>query len=283
MISAKQKANRDRFKKVMAEAKKIRAKNKSLTQAEAVKKAWAMYKPTKVGAYKKTAAKKVKRPLSSTVNKALLVAKKVAPKKVKRTLGSTIKKTKYIDILPYIDDLKDLKNSINYNQLPASSKKVIDSFIKNKKIKIDGGSVALKFVSNNQFENDYDLLYSNGMNLMEYYEFASEHLNGVSTKYKKAARKKTVGGGTHKDTKSHNVNIRVMSGFQEFNTTQVKELQHLTNSLYSAQYNLKRTIEQKKATRDKDNKMYLTRAADRYRDEIAGLKKQITIVKRLIK
>lgn len=179
--------------------------------------------------------------------------------------------------MPYIDDLKELKNEINYNQLPVSSKKVIDSFIKNKKIKINSGSVSLKFVNNNQFENDYDLLYSNGMNLMEYYDFASEYLNGISVKSKKPIQTK------HKDTKSHNVNIRVVSGFQEFNHTQVKELQHLTNSLTSAQYNLKRTINEKKVTRDKDNKMYLTRAADRYRDEIAGLKKQITIVKRLIR
>lgn len=56
-MTAKQKANRERFKKVVAEAKKLRAKNKKLTQAQAVKQAWAMMykkpaKSKKVGATK---------------------------------------------------------------------------------------------------------------------------------------------------------------------------------------------------------------------------------------
>jgi len=60
-MTAKQKANRERFKKVVAEAKKLRKKNPKLTQAQAVKQAWAiMYtkKRAKVGATKKKAAKK---------------------------------------------------------------------------------------------------------------------------------------------------------------------------------------------------------------------------------
>lgn len=49
-MTAKQKANRERFKKVVAEAKKLRAKNPKLTQPQAVKQAWAiMYKGGKVG------------------------------------------------------------------------------------------------------------------------------------------------------------------------------------------------------------------------------------------
>jgi len=49
-MTAKQKAARLKFKKVVAEATKLRKKNPKLTQAEAVKKAWAMEK--KVGAIK---------------------------------------------------------------------------------------------------------------------------------------------------------------------------------------------------------------------------------------
>ena len=61
-MTAKQKANRERFKKAIAEAKKIREKNPKLTQAEAVKKAWAIIynkksNPVKIGAVKKTAKK----------------------------------------------------------------------------------------------------------------------------------------------------------------------------------------------------------------------------------
>ena len=60
-MTAKQKANRERFKKVVAEAKKLRKKNPKLTQAQAVKQAWAISyskKRAKVGATKKKAAKK---------------------------------------------------------------------------------------------------------------------------------------------------------------------------------------------------------------------------------
>lgn len=58
-MTAKQKANRERFKKVVAEAKKLRKKNPKLTQAQAVKQAWAISYSKKragVGAVKKKAA-----------------------------------------------------------------------------------------------------------------------------------------------------------------------------------------------------------------------------------
>ena len=49
-MTAKQKAARATFKKVVAEAKKLRNKNPKLTQAQAVKQAWAIHK--KIGAIK---------------------------------------------------------------------------------------------------------------------------------------------------------------------------------------------------------------------------------------
>jgi len=67
-MTVKQKAARAKFTKAIAEAKKLRAKNPKLTQAAAVKQAFAILyskdKPKKVGAVKKKAA-----------------VKKVAPKK----------------------------------------------------------------------------------------------------------------------------------------------------------------------------------------------------------
>lgn len=71
-----QKANRERFKKVVAEAKKLRKKNPKLSQAQAVKQAWAITysKGTKVGAAKKAAPKKV--------------AKKAAPKKMAKHIDT---------------------------------------------------------------------------------------------------------------------------------------------------------------------------------------------------
>lgn len=61
-MTAKQKAARAKFKAVVQEAKKLRAKNPKLTQAQAVKQAWAISYSKKAGkvaaAPKKKAAKK---------------------------------------------------------------------------------------------------------------------------------------------------------------------------------------------------------------------------------
>lgn len=62
-MTAKQKAARARFKSAIAEAKKLRAKNPKLSQAQAVKQAWAILyskdKPAKkVGSVKKKAVMK---------------------------------------------------------------------------------------------------------------------------------------------------------------------------------------------------------------------------------
>ena len=57
-MTAKQKANRERFKKVVAEAKKLRKKNPKLTQAQAVKQAWAI-RYGKAGKSKKVGATKI--------------------------------------------------------------------------------------------------------------------------------------------------------------------------------------------------------------------------------
>lgn len=80
-----QKANRERFKKVVAEAKKLRKKNPKLSQAQAVKQAWAITysKGTKVGAAKKAAPKKAAKKAAS--KKA---AKKAAPKKMAKHIDT---------------------------------------------------------------------------------------------------------------------------------------------------------------------------------------------------
>jgi hypothetical protein len=73
-MTVKQKAARAKFTKAIAEAKKLRSKNPKLTQAAAVKQAFAILygkqKPKKVGAVKKKAAPKKK-----------AAVKKAAPKK----------------------------------------------------------------------------------------------------------------------------------------------------------------------------------------------------------
>ena len=73
-MTAKQKAARAKFKAIVKEASKLRKKNPKLTQAQAVKQAWAISygkKRAGVGAVKKKAAKKkaAKKKSASSVHK----------------------------------------------------------------------------------------------------------------------------------------------------------------------------------------------------------------------
>lgn len=68
-MTAAQKKNVERFKKAAAEAKKLRKKNPKLTQAQAVKQAFAiLYKTGKVAGSKKTATKKLTRKKATAKN-----------------------------------------------------------------------------------------------------------------------------------------------------------------------------------------------------------------------
>jgi hypothetical protein len=84
-MTVKQKAARAKFTKAISEAKKLRAKNPKLTQAEAVKQAFAILygkqKPKKVGAVNKKAAPKKKAALKKAAPKKKAAVKKAAPKK----------------------------------------------------------------------------------------------------------------------------------------------------------------------------------------------------------
>jgi hypothetical protein len=129
-MTAKQKANALRFKKAIAEAKKLRKKNPKLTQAQAVKQAWAiLYKGGKVGDYKLNNTEFVETRLP------------ISPRK------KTLKKKKEFAVLREHD---------------GTFKKI-------------------------------------------------KRISGVKTATKKPVKKSTA-KSYHKDTKSHNVNIRVMSG-----------------------------------------------------------------------
>jgi len=99
-MTAAQKKNVERFKKAAAEAKKLRAKNPKLTQAEAVKKAFA----TLYGTAKKAAPKKT-------------VKKKAAPKKVaKKKIGAhkdTRSHNVNIRVVSGVKELSTVRHNIN--------------------------------------------------------------------------------------------------------------------------------------------------------------------------
>ena len=73
-MTVKQKAARAKFKMAIAETKKLRAKNPKLSQAQALKQAFAILYSKKVGAVKKKAAVKKAAP------KKIAAVKKAAPK-----------------------------------------------------------------------------------------------------------------------------------------------------------------------------------------------------------
>jgi hypothetical protein len=95
---------------------------------------------------------------------------------------------------------------------------------------------------------------------------------------KKVASKKPV--SSHKDTKSHNVNIRVVSGFNSM----PQELMYLLSEKRKAEENFavaKANYKLKGIT--KEVKEHYTFWYNRYRDYIKHLNKRILIVKRHIK
>jgi hypothetical protein len=106
-------------------------------------------------------------------------------------------------------------------------------------------------------------------------KFASlKRVSGV----KKAAKKKAV--SSHKDTKSHNVNIRVVSGFNSM----PQELMYLLSEKRKAEENFAvAKANYKKKGIDKESKEHYTFWYNRYRDYIKHLNKRILIVKRHIK
>ena len=152
-MTAKQKANQARFKKVVAEAKKLRKKNPKLTQAQAVKQAWAM-----------TYSKK------------------------DVSVGATNKKAKY-------------KYEV-YN----GGDELMQSFVEK-----DRALQLMSYLIRNGFEEPYYVKY-NGKIISE------QKLGAIKKKSKTTKVKAKKGKRTsemHTDTKSHNVNIRVMSGIKK--------------------------------------------------------------------
>lgn len=120
-MTAKQRAARAKFKAVVAEAKKLRKKNPKLTQAQAVKQAWAISYSKKragVGAVKKKAAPKKK------------AATKVKAKKSRSTEMHTDTKSHNVNIrvMSGIGAIKKTAENILKNQYGSlAAKKLVES------------------------------------------------------------------------------------------------------------------------------------------------------------
>jgi hypothetical protein len=167
-MTAKQRAARAKFKAVVAEAKKLRKKNPKLTQAQAVKQAFAI-------SYSKAGKKKV----------------------------GAVKKSKFeVGDMVYSYQNKEYKAPISYKKFvpweSLSKPSIKDKFVYKLKIK-DG--------------------YSNWINEES---LSKSSLGAVKKKpATKVKAKKSRSTEMHTDTKSHNVNIRVMSGVRDENLRQI--------------------------------------------------------------
>ena len=158
-MTAKQKAAREKFKKVVAEAGKLRKKNPKLTQAQAVKQAWAIQK--KVGAIKI---------IEKGESKS---AKPKATYQQVRTKKGTYKGLKKVGAMD--KSHKDTKShNVNirvvsgykkpmYSMGNVDTKKLLDQFAKEGKLKKD--VVAILKSKAKDYSNDYksllkDILYN---------------------------------------------------------------------------------------------------------------------------
>ena len=181
-MTAKQKAARAKFKAVVAEAQKLRKKNPKLTQAQAVKQAWAIE-------YSKSGKKK---PAKKKVGAIKIVekgeSKKTKPKstyQVKRTAKGTYKGLKKIGAVGnwgvYVNG--SLFNTFSDELAAYRYADLSKSNFKSSKIEV-------KKINKSK----------------------SKKVGAVK---KKAASKKNY----HKDTKSHNVRISVVSGVKQIGST----------------------------------------------------------------
>jgi hypothetical protein len=178
-MTAKQRAARAKFKAVVAEAKKLRKKNPKLTQAQAVKQAWAI-------SYSKGRAGK----------------KLGAAKNSKYEVGDMV----------FSYQNKEYKAPISYKKFvpweSLSKPNAKDKFVYKLKIK-DG--------------------YSNWINEES---LSKSALGAVKKKSAtKVKAKKSKGTEMHTDTKSHNVNIRVMSGIKDPTGHLLGELNQTANRI----------------------------------------------------
>lgn len=168
-MTAKQKAARMKFKKVVAEASKLRKKNPKLTQAQAVKQAWAIQyskegksKPKKVAAIKiieKGESKKAK-PKSTYQQVRTKKGTYKGLKRVGAAMDKSHKDTKSHNV--NIRVVSGYKKPM-YSMGNVDTKKLIDQFAKEGKLKKD--VVTILKSKARDYSNDYksllkDVLYS---------------------------------------------------------------------------------------------------------------------------
>jgi hypothetical protein len=223
-MTAKQKAAREKFKKVVAEASKLRKKNPKLTQAQAVKQAWAI-SYSKDGVTKKKSAPKKK-----------AATKKVAAIKIieKGESKSAKPKATYQQVRSKKGTFKGLKK-VGAASYYGSGKRVFSSSLRvgEKYEWIDGATyLEVKYIGLSEKHPNVKagVKYGDGKYLFQFTDDGShvklssnavfqslrtipKKVGAASSKVKARKRRSTE---MHTDTKSHNVNIKVVSGMPSY-------------------------------------------------------------------
>lgn len=202
-MTAKQKAAREKFKKVVAEAGKLRKKNPKLTQAQAVKQAFAMQK--KVGAIKIIEKGETKSAKAKSTYQQVRT-KKGTFKGLKKIAGVNKKYTN--------KQLEKIANDYAYvtsGDVDKLTYRLLDKDNTQKLLPI-----YLKSISD--FEKKYNMKIS-----------GIKKKSSAAPKKKSAASKRIT--DIHKDSKSHNVNIRVVSGLHTIGEIEPSDFTRISNDV----------------------------------------------------
>jgi hypothetical protein len=110
-------------------------------------------------------------------------------------------------------------------------------------------------------------------------KFENEGVNVSIVEYKKNTLKR-VSGASHKDTKSHNVNIRVVSGI---NDAAISEIKHINDMLKKWKIVLSTLEQQKKLEKNSLNKTLIRNEIYRVKNVISDFKNNLNRLKKHIK
>ena len=249
-MTAKQRAAREKFKKVVAEASKLRKKNPKLTQAQAVKQAWAI-QYSKEGKSKKVAAINIIEKGESKKAKPKATYQQV---RTKKGTYKGLKKVGYDEMIT-AKNFTRISNDTNGNPRYVIHYLNVDRNYE-KAIKI-ANKLGCKKFNNKQYGVGIVFQSYNIDGLAERLNEQIEKNKSVGAASSKVKARKGKSTEMHTDTKSHNVNIRVVSGLGAVNDQAIRQWHDAASKLMSWEKLLKQLENQKSKTTGVEKTMLL--------------------------
>lgn len=288
-MTAKQKANRERFKAAINEAAKIRAKNPKLTQAEAVKKAWAIIYT------KKSPAKKVGAlPLGFRGNIWGVEFKIVNQFDIYGEVNAIAENTLTGQKIVTFDGKESAKNLSEkfYTHVLNNRTVNVDKYSYTEKDLTDLKKRIFAFCVNMQKEvKEYNAgkkstTKKQSLKIEKPKKVTTAKVIPVKKERKKHTKWKTVKAherrvaGTHKDSNSHNVNIKVMSGELKNVMSVLEFYKKLATEINQRQSTLQNVQSRKKELVQRNGLRWFNTWVKDAKKVITAQKKLLTQVKR---